>query len=335
MSLAGASCAGPILEAIPRIEALVIGDVMLDCFLFGSVERISPEAPVPVLRYQREAFMPGGAANVACNLASLGARASILGMIGTDSEGERLSGLLERRGVAPQGLLASEGYRTGTKTRIVAGQHQFVRVDREEFREPDRDQESRLKESLAKRLDSASAAIVSDYAKGMISESLLSFVKAACRRRGIWLSLDPKPGHQVDMERVSLLTPNRTEAFALAEIEEEPGPADPMRDARLLEAARILQERFQPRVLLITLGTMGMLLCARGQEPVHVPTLAREVFDVSGAGDTVIAAFTLAAAAGSGYAEAAAFANLAASVVVGKRGTATATPEEIRQLAAS
>ena len=327
--MASASRVAEVLERIRDLPLLVVGDVMLDCFLFGEVSRISPEAPVPVLRYQRESFMPGGAANIACNLVALGAKPSILGMTGVDSEGETLRELLEREGVDARHLLSSAGQRTGIKTRIVARQQQIVRVDREEPREPGEKEEAWLRDRIDESLPTTAAVIVGDYGKGMVSPTLLSHLKEGCRRHKKWLSMDPKPVHRVDLGQLSLLTPNRGEAFELTGIGDRTRNTDPLKDRNLMETAGVLQEGFEPEVLLITLGELGMLLLVRDEAPVHVPTSSREVYDVSGAGDTVIAAFTLAMAAGFDYRTAAEFSNQAAAVVVGKRGTATATPAEL------
>jgi D-beta-D-heptose 7-phosphate kinase/D-beta-D-heptose 1-phosphate adenosyltransferase len=182
---------------------------------------------------------------------------------------------------------------------------------------------------LAKAIPAASAVIVSDYNKGLLTQPVLEAVKSLCQKHGAWLSLDPKPAHDLKIKGVSLVTPNRKEAFALAGIADKTHNKNPLLDANLLMVAQNLLEVFQPRVLLITLGELGMLLCQPDQAPTHIPTAAQEVFDVSGAGDTVIAAFTLAVAAGASPLEAALISNCTAGIVVGKVGTATALPEEL------
>ncbi|MHB9009005.1 MAG: bifunctional heptose 7-phosphate kinase/heptose 1-phosphate adenyltransferase, partial [Limisphaerales bacterium] len=179
------------------------------------------------------------------------------------------------------------------------------------------------------RLPGADAVIVGDYGKGVVSQELLDGLKQRCRARGVWLSVDPKPVHQLDLSGLSLITPNRKEAFELAGVDDGNRAADPLKDAALLRVVERLLARLKPAVLLVTLGEQGMLLCQNRQPVVHIPTVAREVFDVSGAGDTVIASFTLAIAAGASPLEAADFSNHAAGVVVGKVGTATVTPDEL------
>jgi D-glycero-beta-D-manno-heptose-7-phosphate kinase len=220
---------------------------------------------------------------------------------------------------------------TSIKTRIVAHQQQVVRVDREHRDEIEDRLALRLLDRLDPLLDTAAAVIVGDYGKGMVSQFLLDRLKERCRQRGVWLSLDPKPTHRLHLTGLSLMTPNRKEAFELAgEIDGARAEA-PLQDRSLLAVVEKLLSLYHPALLLITLGDQGMLLCQRGRPPFHVPTFAREVFDVSGAGDTVIASFTLAIAAGASPVEAAVFSNHAAGVVVGKMGTATVSPEELLQ----
>jgi rfaE bifunctional protein kinase chain/domain len=312
-----------------RQPILVLGDVMLDWFIWGRVDRISPEAPVPVVEFQRENFMPGGAANVARNLAALGNPTSMLGPIGRDSYGQRLRSLLEDEGVNCRGLFPQAHRPTSIKTRIVAHQQQVVRVDREERTAIDGTTVERILELVKKRIDRTAAIILGDYGKGAITQPLLDGLKKLCRRHGVWISLDPKPVHQVDVSGLSLITPNRKEAFELAGVEDDRTGVHPLEDKGLMQVARRLQQRLKPALLLITLGDQGMLLCHPGEKPFHVPTIAQEVFDVSGAGDTVIASFTLAVAAGASPVEAAIFSNHAAGVVVGKVGTATCSTREL------
>jgi D-glycero-beta-D-manno-heptose-7-phosphate kinase len=318
-----------ILEQGSKATILVVGDVMLDSFVSGSVSRISPEAPVPVLRFESESLMPGGAANVARNLTALGAPTSLFSLVGRDHEGKQLKKLLEKEKVNCKGLKPAPKRTTGTKTRIVAQQQQIVRVDRETVAELTQSEQSILEKALAPALDRASAIIIGDYAKGMITDSFLAFLKKQALKRGIWLSLDPKPIHQVDLSGFSLITPNRKEAFQLAEVDDVTRHQNPLEDKNLRLTANRLLRRLRPALLMITLGDQGMLLCQKGSRPVHIPTVAQEVFDVSGAGDTVIASFTLAIAAGASPQEAALFSNYAGGIVVGKQGTATVTKKEL------
>ncbi|HXR06445.1 MAG TPA: D-glycero-beta-D-manno-heptose-7-phosphate kinase [Candidatus Acidoferrum sp.] len=318
-----------LLAAAGRARVTVLGDVMLDQFLWGTVARISPEAPVPVVEFERESFIPGGAGNVARNLAQLRVATELLGVCGQDDAAGRLRQLLSQDGVACSGILACPNRSTSIKTRIIAHRQQVVRVDRETPGDVDDQTTARLLAALAQSLRRADALILGDYAKGVITQPLLEEAKRLCRARGVWLSVDPKPAHHLDLSGLSLLTPNRKEAFELAGLPDNLDGPQPSHDSALLQVADKLLADLQPALLLITLGEQGLLLCQRGQRPFHVPTAAREVFDVSGAGDTVIASFTLAIVAGASPVEAAFFSNHAAGVVVGKIGTATVTPREL------
>ena len=318
-----------ILKSARRARVLVVGDVMLDQFLWGRVSRISPEAPVPVVDFERESFMPGGAANVARNLTALGASCELFGIVGRDHPAGQLRELLSAQQVGCEGLVVVPSRHTGIKTRIVANQQQVVRVDRESRSDIDGRTVRRLLDAIEPHLPTTAAVIVGDYGKGVVTQPLLDELKRHCRQRGVWLSVDPKPVHALNLTGLSLITPNRKEAFELGGLSDETREADPMRDINLIRTAGRLLNELAPALLLITLGEHGMLLCRRSEKPFHIPTVAQEVFDVSGAGDTVIAAFTLAIAAGASPIEAAILSNHAAGVVVGKVGTATVTPTEL------
>jgi D-beta-D-heptose 7-phosphate kinase/D-beta-D-heptose 1-phosphate adenosyltransferase len=218
---------------------------------------------------------------------------------------------------------------TSVKTRVVAHKQQVVRIDRETRDGLGEQLTQRLLSRLQATIPKAAAVIVGDYGKGVVTQQLLDELKRLCRRNGVWLSLDPKPVHLLNLTGLSLITPNRKEAFELAKLPDETKNADPLKDANLMRVAERLLKDLRPAVLLVTLGELGMLLCQRNQKPFHIPTVAQEVFDVSGAGDTVIASFTLAIAAGASPIEAAVLSNHAAGVVVGKVGTATVAPEEL------
>ena len=226
-------------------------------------------------------------------------------------------------------MLAHAARATSVKTRIVAHKQQVVRIDRETRDGLEAQLSRRLLAALESKLKQADAVILCDYGKGVVTQPLLDEVKKLCRSRGLWLSFDPKPVHQLNLSSVSLITPNRKEAFDLANLPDETRHSHPLADANLMLAAGRLLNELRPALLLITLGELGMLLCQRGQKPFHIPTVAQEVFDVSGAGDTVIASFTLAIAAGASPLEAAILSNHAAGIVVGKIGTATVAPEEL------
>ena len=324
-----ASRARQILAAATKTRVLVVGDVMLDQFIWGGVSRISPEAPVPVVDFSRESVMPGGAANVARNLVSLATPAELFGAIGNDDAGRKLQKILAEQNIGCTGLVKSSARHTSIKTRIVAHQQQVVRIDRETRGALDAKTTARLLAEFKMKLAKADAVIVGDYGKGVVTQPLLNEIKSRCHERGVWLSLDPKPVHHLNLSNLSLITPNRKEAFELAALPDDTRNPDPFADKNLILVAERLLNELRPALLLITLGELGMLLCQRGQKPFHIPTVAQEVFDVSGAGDTVIATFTLAIAAGASPIEAAILSNHAAGIVVGKVGTATTTPEEL------
>ena len=316
-----------ILEAAKTKRILVIGDAMLDQYVWGDASRLSPEAPVPVVRVDRETAVAGGAANVAVNLAALGARAELFARIGEDADGRRLRALLEGSGAALAAGSVSPAVPTIVKTRVVCRRQQVCRLDREADPAAYALSDADLA-ALAPAAARADAILLSDYAKGMLVPESIRSILALPGRPPI-VALDPKPRPGVDYSGVSLMTPNRAEAMRLAGLDDVPGPFPAER------VCAAIHERFAPEHLVVTLGPDGMLLSEGGRPLERIPTFAREVFDVSGAGDTVVAALTLALAAGFPLADAARFANTAAGVVVGKLGTATATPDELRAYAAS
>jgi rfaE bifunctional protein kinase chain/domain len=327
-----------ILGTFQKSRILVVGDVMLDEFLWGKVTRISPEAPVPVVEVQRRAAFPGGAANVARTLASLGARVGIAGVLGDDDPGRQLVDLLEREGIACGSLRATSLRPTTHKTRVCAitrqlhdhldieDQQQIVRVDDESCAPLDAESKRWLFERLREDIRQHDAVIIEDYAKGLIDQELVSLVIGEANAQGKIVAIDPNPGNPCKWSGATVLKPNRREAFLAAGL---PYAQD---EESVLNAASALQKKHAILYLLITLGEAGMLLLEQGGKPYRTPTRAQEVFDVSGAGDTAIAAFTLALAAGANGVEAAEIANHAAGVVVGKLGTATLTVEELREM---
>jgi D-beta-D-heptose 7-phosphate kinase/D-beta-D-heptose 1-phosphate adenosyltransferase len=303
-------------------RVMVLGDVMLDEFLWGTCARISPEAPVPVVEVTRESFHLGGAGNVAANVAALGGTAVLAGVVGSDAAAERVRESLGQAGV--QAALVSSDHRrpTTVKTRIVAQHQQVVRADRERAEDIDPALEDGLMGRLRGALPSCGALVVSDYQKGVITPRLMKAVVALARRRGVPVLVDPKVRHFPLYRGVALITPNQLEA------EQATGIRIRTEDDLLAAGARILR-KLRCGAALVTRGEQGMSLFEGGGRPLHIPTAAREVFDVTGAGDTVIAAVALGLCGGARLHEAAVLANYAAGVVVGKLGTATATPEEI------
>jgi D-glycero-beta-D-manno-heptose-7-phosphate kinase len=303
-------------------RVFVLGDVMLDEFLWGRVARISPEAPVPVVEVQRETFHLGGAGNVAGNVRALGGSAVLAGVVGEDAAADLLREALDRAGVAAHLLAGGPGRPTTLKTRIVAQGQQVVRADREQSGDISASAEAGLFECLRRELPGCQALVVSDYQKGVVTERLLRKALALARRQHVKVFVDPKLRQFARYRRVSVVTPNQSEAERATGIS--------LRDsAGLLAAGRRILALLDCDAALITRGEQGMSLFERGRRPLHIETAAREVFDVTGAGDTVIATMALAMAAGARPAEAAVLANHAAGVVVGKLGTAEASADEI------
>jgi D-glycero-beta-D-manno-heptose-7-phosphate kinase len=303
--------AAAILRAGARKKILIVGDLILDEFLWGKVDRISPEAPVPVVQVTGESWYPGGAANVARNLREFIGNVSIAGLTGDDNYGTRLRGLLVDEGVNVDGVVVDASRPTVVKTRIVAKHQQVVRVDRERTGAPSAD----VLRHVVGQLNStdADAIIVSDYAKGLLQQDIADVLA----RTGKILTIDPSPHNPIEWRNATAIKPNRGEAARIC------GDAPPEQlGARLLE-------RWNTQMVLLTLGEDGMMLFERDRKPYHTPTRAREVFDVSGAGDTAIAVFTLALTAGAAPEESAELANAASGVVVGKLGTAVVSPEEL------
>jgi rfaE bifunctional protein kinase chain/domain len=318
-----------LLQGTGSKRILVVGDLMMDRFVYGSVSRISPEAPVPVVHVSHEKAMPGGACNVASNLLALGGKASMAGVVGNDAVGAELKAQLTDSGVVLNAVIETSDHPTCVKTRIVAERQQVVRVDLEEYLAISNGEMDRFCKLIESEIAQADGVIIEDYGKGSVQQAVVDTVLAAAQKASIPVGYDPKDDHILKMEGVSVVTPNRKEAFGSAGVAEGKAGNNPLEDQPLLEVGRILDEKWKARHTLITLGPHGMLLLAQGEPAQHIPTRAREVFDVSGAGDTVIATYVLALACGATYLEAAELANFAAGVVVGKLGTATCTQKEL------
>ena len=318
-----------LLARFPDQRVLVVGDLMLDHYIHGTVTRISPEAPVPVVHVNREHSVPGGASNVASNVRAMGGRADVAGVVGRDAHGRTLVQLLSQAGAGISAIMTLPRLPTTVKTRILADRQQVVRVDWEKSVSFTPAQENAFCQAVSRQVARADAVVVEDYSKGVVQQAVMDAVIRAALRRDIPVALDPKDNYELDVRGITLAKPNRKEAFAHAGLKDS-GPAEhPLQDQALLKVADVLLEKWQPRMLMITLGAHGMLLAGEGVAPRHVPTRAREVYDLSGAGDTVIATCMLALAAGATFGEAAELANYAAGVVVGKLGTATCTRDEL------
>ncbi|WP_297507635.1 D-glycero-beta-D-manno-heptose-7-phosphate kinase [uncultured Caulobacter sp.] len=318
------------LAHLPRAFAgktvLVLGDVMLDRFIYGAVDRISPEAPVPVIAVEKETAMLGGAGNVARNVAALGARAVLIGLVGQDDAAAVLRGLIEAEPDLQADLVVDAARRTTEKVRYISGAHQMLRVDREDRRPGDADA---LLAAFAARLPAADVVVLSDYAKGVLTVEVTRGAIAAARAAGKPVIVDPKSRDLARYDGATLIKPNRKEAA------EATGVVDHSDEASEAAAAAILDQAPRLEAALITRGGAGMTLAVRGAAPVHLPATAVEVFDVSGAGDTVAATLALSVAAGAGLADAARLANLAGGLVVAKLGTDVVTAAELTARAES
>lgn len=313
-----------ILTRARGVRVLVVGDLMLDEFLWGNVARISPEAPVPVVEVTRETEYAGGAANVARNLTAFAGSVSVMGVTGQDSAAERLVSLLRAEQIDVAAVRMCPDRPTTIKTRIIARHQQVVRVDRERRSPPSADVQAACIAQVKAMLPGVDAVVLSDYGKGFLQPAFALEICRLSSAAGKIVNVDPNPNNSIEWADVTAVKPNRAEAFRSAGMEHRLAEPD-----ALGEVASELLRRWGTRMLLITLGEDGMLLADATGDRYHTPTRAREVFDVSGAGDTAVALFTVALAAGAAPREAAEIANHASGVVVGKLGTATLTPAEL------
>ncbi len=314
-----------LLKKIAKRKILVIGDVMLDHYFWGDSNRISPEAPVPVVNVFNATDTVGGAANVANNIAALGADVEVIGAIGRDYNGDKLRSNLKDQGISFDERFILKDVKTITKTRVLVRNQQLCRLDHEDspssyrklLEEPKR---WKLLEAKIKKVD---GIILSDYAKGVLSTPLIERLEKLARKHGKFIALDPKPSSGNLFYNLVIITPNRREAYELAEVNHDDNRVN------LDEVCSRIWQKYAPKTLVITLGADGMLTSLQGKVKKIIPTAARQVYDVSGAGDTVIAALVLAMTSGASLDEATHFANAAAGVVVGKLGTATVSPDEL------
>jgi D-beta-D-heptose 7-phosphate kinase/D-beta-D-heptose 1-phosphate adenosyltransferase len=311
-----------LLKRIAGLRILVIGDVMLDHYIWGDATRISPEAPVPVIDIARDSWTAGGAANVAVNIAGLGAHCTVFGWVGGDADGVRLRSILKEKGVDV--IPAPGETMTIVKTRVMVQRQQLCRLDRESPPAAYATDPGKAGKLLAGEIRACDAVILSDYAKGLLTDGLVAQVSKQARAEKKFIALDPKPKNQLAFNGLDLITPNKREALQLAGIEPPQGAPFPAAAV----CAR-LHELYNTRNIVVTLGEDGMLLSASGRVIKTIPTAARAIYDVSGAGDTALAALVLALTSGAGLEEAAHFANAAAGVVVAKLGTATVSPDEL------
>ncbi len=313
-----------VFARFPERAVLVLGDLMVDEYIWGSVSRISPEAPVPVVEVKAETVRLGGAANVAANIRALGGRVHIVGLVGNDAQAERLANELEALGVKSDGVVVDRDRPTTIKTRVVAGSQHVVRFDRESDDPAGAEMAVRISDYVRRHLPAVDALCISDYAKGVVTAALLAEVLPAARAAGRIVGVDPKVPHFFHYRGVDVITPNLHEAVAAA-------GASLRKEADLRREAERLRRAVEARALLITRGEQGMSLFEGDGQVTDIPAHAQEVYDVTGAGDTVIATLTLALAAGATMREAAHIANYAAGVVVGKVGTATVSLADLRR----
>jgi rfaE bifunctional protein kinase chain/domain len=313
------------IDRFAGARILVVGDIVLDHYIWGKVSRISPEAPVPVVNVTRESLLLGGATNVVQNIHALGGSVSVCGVIGSDEAGGQVLRLLRGRGIQTDGLIETDDRPTTIKTRVIAHNQQVVRFDRETRDRIGKETHLRVFDHVRRRVtEGLDGIVVSDYSKGVVTADLVRDIVRIARKNGIIVSVDPKVNHFGMYRGVTILTPNVNEASIGSRIEIED-------EDSLLRAGALLLKRLGCDAVLITRGEQGMSLFERGGKVIHIPTVAREVFDVTGAGDTVIGALTLAMASGASMVDAARISNYAAGIVVGVVGTASVKPEELRQ----
>lgn len=319
--------ASRIIGGFPKARVLVIGDLIMDHFIWGKVKRISPEAPVPVVEVTSESIMLGGSANVVNNIHSLSGKSLVTGVIGSDDDGKKLVKILKEKGIPTEGIIVDHKRPTTIKTRIVAHSQQVVRFDREKRDKIDPHSTSKVLGYIKKAIKTVDLVVISDYAKGLITQSLVEEANAFASRLGKPVAVDPKVEHFDFYKGVTIVTPNNLEASQASGVDIDNGDS-------LHRAGEVLFNKLGCEALLITRGEHGMSLFEPGSET-HIPTVAKEVFDVSGAGDTVIGTLALSLASGATFKEAAVLANFAAGVVVGKVGTATLTPAELMEAVTS
>lgn len=311
----------PLLQKFKGKKVVVVGDIMLDKYIWGEVSRISPEAPVQVVHVQKESFSPGGAANVATNAASLKGEVHMVGITGNDVEREILLTEMKTSNVNTNGVFPDEDKPTIMKVRVMGRSQQLLRVDYEKKEHLCPEVENKMREYLANVIKESDVIIISDYAKGVASENIMKFIIAESKKYEKPVVVDPKPKHKERYKGATLITPNHAEACQMVDAEVD-------NDDRIHEIGKTLMEELHTNVLL-TRGEKGMSVFGKGQDIVTIPTKAKEVYDVTGAGDTVVATAALALAAGATVKEAAILANHAAGIKVGKIGTSSITPKEL------
>lgn len=310
-----------VIEQFKNKKIMVIGDVMMDKYIWGEVSRISPEAPVQVVNVVKESYAPGGAANVASNIVALNAQAFMVGIVGNDTTKEKLIGELKKRNVDVSGLIDDENKRTIQKVRVIGRNQQLLRFDYETKGYVNSKTEANLFNFISKKIDETDAVIVSDYAKGVITKNLMEKLTELCKEKNKIIVIDPKPKHKEFYKNATIITPNNIEAQQMAGSEE---------DSNVDKIGKQLLIELDSNIL-ITKGEKGMSLFEKNGKITNIPTFAKEVYDIIGAGDTSVATVALALASGSSFEEAAIIANHAAGITVGKVGTSTVSIDELKK----
>lgn len=310
-----------IIAQFQNKNILVVGDLILDRHIFGKVSRISPEAPVPVVWAKKETFRAGGAANVAANLSSLGARVSLCGATGNDPHGNRLKSILKKEKIKTKYIFENKKIKTTLKTRVIAHNQQVVRVDWESIRQHPKILTQSILQAIKKKIDDFDALIIEDYGKGLINPLLVKKLVQLCRERKKIITVDPKEDHFSYYQQVTALTPNLAEAESAAGMKAK-------NKTQIKKIGEKVLKKINPQMLLLTLGEKGMMLFEK-EKTQSIPTAAMEVYDVTGAGDTVISAFTLSLLGKASSLEAAQIANLAAGIAVKQLGAAKITKNEL------
>jgi len=314
-----------LVRSFAEARILVVGDIMVDRFIWGKVSRISPEAPVPVVLIDRETFLFGGAANVVHNIHTLGGSVSLCGVVGDDDLGQRILKGLKEVGVQTDGIFVEQGRQTTVKTRVIAHQQQVVRIDRETTDHLKRSTLRDVLNFIHDHMKDFDSIVLSDYGKGLLTRGLIRSLIKKARQTKTCVLVDPKVKNFFSYRGASVITPNTTEASAASGMAITDLPS-------LKRTGRVLLRRLRCDILLVTRGEEGMAVFEPHKEPFLVPTVAKEVYDVTGAGDTVIGTMALALASGASTRAAANLANYAAGIVVGKVGTATVDREELIQV---
>ncbi len=313
------------IDLFKKKKIVVLGDVMLDEYIWGEVSRISPEAPVQVVNVVKEEFVPGGAANVAVNVADLGGQVCLVGVIGEDSAKSVLLKQLEQRKVETDGLVVDKEKTTILKVRVFGRKQQLLRFDYEKAGDVCDLTEKKLIEVLRKKIKTADLIVVSDYAKGVITQNVMESLINECKEKNKMIIVDPKPEHKHLYVNTTLITPNHSEAHKMSGFPEINGDKD-------IEGMGQHLVKYLNCTVLITRGEKGMSLIEKNSKVKHIPTFAKEVYDIIGAGDTVVATLALCLASGASYEEAATIANYAAGITVGKVGTSTVSPSELKEI---